>query len=85
MFNKDDIITYLLNAGGIIDTDPAFGYPRVWLKKGSIGYLYHMVDSDLCFVRDTFNTNTNKKEREDTFLYYTVDEFGIDVITKYFY
>lgn len=37
MFNKDDIITYLLNAGGIIDTDPAFGYPRVWLKMGSKG------------------------------------------------
>jgi len=85
MFNKDDIITYLLNAGGMIDTDPTFGYPRVWLKMGSTGYLYHMVDSEVCFIRDTFNTNTNKKEREDTFLYYTVDEFGIDVITRYFF
>lgn len=84
MLNKDDIITYLLDRGGDIEVNEEFGYPVVFFQINSIGYIFHMVDSDMFFSRDTFNTITGEKEREDTFAYDIVEEKGIDEILKYF-
>lgn len=85
MYNKDDVITYLLNAGGMIDTDFDHIYPVVRLQRGSLRYVYHMVPSKEIFIRNSFNSITNRKEREDIFIYNNLEEIGIATILEYFH
>lgn len=61
-----------------------FGYPVVFFQINSVGYIFHMVDSDMFFSRDTFNTITGLKEREDTFAFDIVEKMGLESILEYF-
>lgn len=83
MYSKQDIIDYLIEHDGVPDTE-TYSYPIIHVVKGDIGYIFHMVDSDLMFVRDTFDMISKKKIAEHTILYHTVEEYGIDITMKEF-
>lgn len=92
MYSKQDIIDYLIAQGGMLDTE-TYSYPSIQVVKEGIGYLFHIVDSDLCFCRDTYMLTRydniagryySRKIEEHTILYHSVEEFGIDIILKEF-